>query len=348
MILKQKQFKPQTDPRLVAGDAAERQMAFYLQRVFGQAQDISVINDLRIEHAGEVAQVDHLIVSRWGLCIVESKSVTDSVHINAHGEWAREYHGKKQGMPSPVRQGEAQGRILKQLLTDNKPLLLGTLLGMLQKGFFYCPARVYVAISDSGMIQREMTLPEVMKADAVAPAIESWLKEQPTKNLKEFFSLSLKVETWSMSDDEAKCVADFLLAKHSPLGRTAPTETPSAQCSVIAEGQLCPECGTHKLLRKSLTRGDSSAREFLACAAYPKTCRGIFPLPITIETATKTVVVTAPVTTQANGYHAGDPCPKCGDGKLVKRKGKSEFLGCSNYRTKRCNFTDYREATLQA
>jgi ssDNA-binding Zn-finger/Zn-ribbon topoisomerase 1 len=352
MILKQKQFKPQTDPRLVAGDAAEKQMAFYLQRMFAQAQDIFVINDLRIEHAGEVAQVDHLIISRWGLCIVESKSVTDSVHINAHGEWAREYHGKKQGMPSPVRQGEAQGRILKQLLTDNKPLLLGTLLGMLQKGFFYCPARVYVAISDSGMIQRDMVLPEVMKADAVAPAIESWLKEQPARNLKEFFSLSLKVETWSMSDDEAKCVADFLLARHSPLGSAALTATPPAQCSVIAEGQPCPECGTHKLLRKSLTRADSPPREFLACAGYPKTCRGIFPLPNTMETAAgtaaKAVMTTTPAVTQAGVYQAGDPCPQCGDGKLVKRTGTSEFLGCSNFRTKRCTFTDYREAKLQA
>jgi ssDNA-binding Zn-finger/Zn-ribbon topoisomerase 1 len=59
-------------------------------------------------------------------------------------------------------------------------------------------------------------------------------------------------------------------------------------------------------------------------------------------------MVTAPVTTHANGYHVGDPCPQCGDGKLVKRKGKSEFLGCSNYHTKHCKFTDYREAKLQA
>ena len=348
MILKQKQFTPQTDPRMIAGDAAEKQMAFYLQRMFGQAQDIFVINDLRIEHAGEVAQIDHLIVSRWGLCIVESKSVTDSVHINAHGEWAREYKGKMQGMPSPVLQGEAQGRLLKQLLTENKQLLLGTLLGMLQKGFFYCPAKVYVAISDSGMIQREMTLPEVMKADAVAPAIESWLKEQPAKNMKELFSFSLKVDTWSMSDDEAKCVTDFLLARHSPLDRVASTETPLVRPAPIAEGQPCPECGTHKLLRKSLTRAGSPPREFLACAAYPKTCTGIFPLPHALKTAAEAVIVRKPATSQAIAYQAGDACPQCGDGKLVKRQGKSEFLGCSNYRSKRCSFTDYRDNKLSA
>lgn len=346
MILKQKQFTPQTDPRRVAGDAAEKQMAFYLQRMFGQAQDIFVINDLRIEHAGEVAQVDHLIVSRWGLCIVESKSVTDSVHINAHGEWAREYQGKKQGMPSPVRQGEAQGWILKQLLTDNKQLLLGTLLGMLQKGFFYCPTKVYAAISDSGMIQRDMVLPEVMKADAIAPAIENWLKEQPTKNMKEIFSLSLKVDTWSMSDDEAKCVADFLLARHSPLSSVVQTETPPIQLSAIAEGQTCPECGTYKLLRRSLTRVGSPPREFLACVAYPKTCAGIFPLPHAFETAVEAVVAGKPATSQTTAYQAGDACPQCSDGKLVKRQGKSEFLGCSNYPTKRCTFTDYRDNKL--
>jgi len=37
----------------------------------------------------------------------------------------------------------------------------------------------------------------------------------------------------------------------------------------------------------------------------------------------------------------GMPCPKCNDGKLVKRKAKTEFLGWSNY--PKCKFTDYRD-----
>ena len=120
MILKDKQFAPQNDPRLVAGDAAEKQMAYYLKRAFGSAKDIWVINDLRIEHEGEAAQIDHLLVSQCGLFIIESKSVTGSVHINARGEWAREYPNGKQGMPSPILQAEAQGHLLKQLLASNK------------------------------------------------------------------------------------------------------------------------------------------------------------------------------------------------------------------------------------
>ncbi|MDP2027854.1 nuclease-related domain-containing protein [Sulfuriferula sp.] len=348
MILKQKQFTPQTDPRLIAGDAAEKQMAFYLQRMFGQAQDIIVINDLRIEHAGEVAQIDHLIVSRWGLCIVESKSVTDSVHINAHGEWARECKGKKQGMPSPLRQGEAQGFLLKQLLADNAHVLLGTLLG-LQKRFGYCPIQIYVAISDSGMIQREMALPEVMKADTIAPAIENWLKERSS------FKAILTSTDWAMGTGEAKMVANFLVSRHAPLGvqrvssvNQIKAESQPHKPAAIAVDQLCPECGSHKLLRKSLTRAGSQPREFLACAAYPKACRGIFPLPRAAGDAIKTVVTLASAVTNTAVYLAGDACPKCSDGMLVKRKGKSEFLGCSNYRSKRCTFTDYRDDKLSA
>lgn len=75
MILKEKQFAPQADRRLAAGDAAEKQMAFYLRREFGNDKDVWVINDLRVCHKGEFAQMDHLLVSQWGLFVIESKTL---------------------------------------------------------------------------------------------------------------------------------------------------------------------------------------------------------------------------------------------------------------------------------
>lgn len=79
-------------------------------------------------------------------------------------------------MPSPVLRAEAQGRLLKQLLAANADRLLGRIAG-LQKGFGYCPVTVYAAVSGSGIIHRGVDLPQVMKVDAVAPAIKAWLKK---------------------------------------------------------------------------------------------------------------------------------------------------------------------------
>ena len=139
MILKEKQLINSQDPKIRAGEDAEKQMAFYLQRFFAKAKDCFVLNDLRIVHDGDAAQIDHLIVTKFGLFIIESKSVHGKIRINKQEEWSRQFNDSTQGMQSPVLQGEVQGKIIRALLIDNKHELLSKMLGLVQKGFKFCP-----------------------------------------------------------------------------------------------------------------------------------------------------------------------------------------------------------------
>lgn len=273
MILKDKVFSKHSDSRGIAGDASEKQMAFYLKRAFGLASDLYVMNDIRIEFQGEVAQMDHVIVSRWGLFIVESKSVSGSVHINSHGEWLREFKGSKQGMASPVRQAEMQSSLLKTYLQHHKERLRTTVLG-LQKWFAFCPINIYVAISDSGVIHRQIDLPEVMKADVVVTSIQSWLSKRTS--LKSILSLGKDSTDWFMSTDEARSVADFVLASH--VSRTPQLKNPpsvEAATPLIPEknkltysiGAACPNCKEGKLVAR---KGRKTNNDFLGCSNYPK------------------------------------------------------------------------------
>ena len=75
MILKEKNLKNSPDPKLKAGENAEKQMAFYLGRTFSNQEDCYIINDLRLIYKNDAAQIDHLIITQYGLFIVESKSV---------------------------------------------------------------------------------------------------------------------------------------------------------------------------------------------------------------------------------------------------------------------------------
>lgn len=274
MILKDKTFSIQSDPRVIAGDASEKQMAFYLKRAFSSAPDLYVLNDIRIEFHGEAAQMDHVVVSRWGIFIIESKSVSGSVRINAHGEWVRELKGNKQGMASPVRQAEMQSSILKAYLQHHKERLRNTMLG-LQKGFAFCPINIYVAISDSGVIHRQIDLPEVMKADVVVSAIQSWLSKRTS--LKSILSLGKDSTDWFMSADEARTVGDFLLASH--VSRTVPvkpaTNAEVATASSLPEknelaystGDACPNCKAGELVARKARKTNN---DFLGCSNYPK------------------------------------------------------------------------------
>ena len=354
MILKEKELINPSDPRQKAGEDAEKQMAFYLQRAFRKRDDCFVINDLRVIHDGDVAQIDHLVVSPFGLFIVESKSVHGTISINQHGDWKRTYGNDITGMPSPVLQAQEQGRILKELLRENTERVLGKFLfGKVQKGFHYCPISTYVAISDSGIIERGMDIPELFKADVVAGAItkqiagfESKANLISPKNL-----LSIEV-AWAMTKQEAKATAEFLVSQHQPMLRSVPANEENKKSFpeqiettfVPKVGAMCPKCNAHKLVRKSVSRSDGTETDYLACEGYPSSCNALFPLVAISSIPRKSeaaISVVAESPTAATVYIEGHSCPRCKDGKLVRRKGKTKFLGCSNF--PKCKFTDYRD-----
>jgi hypothetical protein len=174
MIVKPYVDREERDQRRSAGRRAERQMAHYLDRQFREHTKLHVLHDVRIEHGGDVAQMDHLVVHGFGVAIVESKSVSTSVRINAAGEWERRWGRQWRGMPDPIRQGERQGLVLKRLLTSRQDELLDKVIGLFQGTFHAMALDVFAAISDDGTIQRAKPgqEPRVMKADAIPEAIE--------------------------------------------------------------------------------------------------------------------------------------------------------------------------------
>lgn len=354
MILKEKELSNASAIKIRAGEEAEMQMAFYLNRSFRKSDDCFVINDLRIVHDGDAAQIDHLIVSKFGLFIVESKSIHGTISINKHGEWRRTYGAEATGVPSPVIQAREQGRILKEMLRENAELTLGKMLfGKIQKGYGYCPINVYVAISDTGIIERGMEIPELFKADTVSSAITSKLDEYSRK--AKIFApqniLSIEVP-WEMSKQEAQATAEFILSRNTPLrehgsARKVPKDAGAGveqtTSFVPKVGASCPVCGKGKLIRKSINRSDGTETDFLACQGYPGHCKALFPLVALAQQVTPQYAPEAVKPTIETVDGAGTPCPQCGVGKKVRRKGKNgkpDFFGCSNYGKTKCGYIE--------
>jgi Nuclease-related domain len=193
----------------LAGRKAEEQMAFYLRRFFGSSADVDVLNYLRIDLNGEVAQIDHLVLHPFGLLIVESKSVSNGVKIADDGQWMQYFNGRPSGMKSPITQAQLQGMLLKELLERT----------VKQKGFFdNVRLDVLVAISDSGTITwpKSGALPEVCKADQVPDRINNHIEQ----------SRKLRKEPDILTGEHRRAIADFLLEAHKPLERSATHATP--------------------------------------------------------------------------------------------------------------------------
>ena len=221
MILKELDPFASSDLLNKAGRHAEEQMAFYLRRAFADSPDLRVFNNIRLERSEDAAQMDHLILHRFGIIIVESKSVTSCVEINERGEWTRIWNGRPKGMASPVLQAHRQADFLRRELGDNAASLRGKFLGI-QTRFGAMPIDVIAAISDEGVIKQPKKAVEesVCKADQVSDRVRSIFERLKKEN--SLFTLSSS-GGYQLSEADVVRMSDFLLAQHKPLsGDAAP------------------------------------------------------------------------------------------------------------------------------
>jgi len=215
----EKDLEPFTgnDPLARAGRKAEEQIAFYLRRALADEPDIHVFNNLRLAQDGDAAQMDHLILHAQGLVIIESKSVSDSVEIDAHGRWTRWWNRRPQGMASPIRQAELQADFLLRYL-DRHALPLLAALSPRPVRFADRRIDVLVAISDRGRINvkkgAEMP-PEICKADEVIERLGAILSRGGG------LSRLLLGGAAALKPSERLTIAEFLLDHHTPVGGQA-------------------------------------------------------------------------------------------------------------------------------
>lgn len=114
---RQKKWLREELGRLRKGIQGERDSAYYLDQYFKDSENHVVLHDLRFVFEGDVAQIDHLVVSRaLGVYLIETKNYSGNVSINAHGEFTVDYDGDRFGVPSPIEQSHRHERVLLRLL----------------------------------------------------------------------------------------------------------------------------------------------------------------------------------------------------------------------------------------
>lgn len=228
MILKELDPFHGTEPFELAGRRAEEQMAFYLKRYFSESKKTHILNDFRFEYNGQSAQIDHLLIHRRGLMVIESKSVTSEVRINERGEWSRLWDGTWKGMPSPLQQAHIQLHLLWSVLDASNKELLGKLLGFIQRGFGAYRYDEFCAISDTGIVERPKpkAYPTVWKADQlcdkVLATLEKYEGQTTALGVGNTMFNPLNWGSWhkramfEFTEKEHTAISDFLLGMHKP------------------------------------------------------------------------------------------------------------------------------------
>ena len=345
-----------------AGLKGELESAYEIDFHYQASKNWMVIHDLRIECEGRVAQIDHLVINRFlEIWVCESKHFAEGIAINEHGECSAFYGNKPYGVSSPIEQNKKHIAVLESAFKAKMIDLPRRI------GFTISPSmNSLILVSNRARISRPKNkiagLDSIIKNEQIKGRIDKAIDSDNNPLL-----MAKLVGPGTLEDFARKLVglhkpiqfdwhAKFGLSKQShevkPIPPTlgnianldsAPEKAQNNSNNFIPRvGAQCPKCGQEKLIRKTIARGDGTETDFLACNGYPKTCKAIFPLVALVQEPPEPTYQSRIETNLDGGLVEGVPCPKCGNGKLVKRAGKGgrpDFLGCSSFAKTKCRFT---------
>ncbi|GAG76019.1 unnamed protein product, partial [marine sediment metagenome] len=100
----------------ILGWWAEKKVARFLSKL--NPKKYKIINNLMIETEGNTTQIDHLVISNYGIFIIESKNYYGWITGNDYGDWLLTIYRYKRKIINPIRQNYGHVQVLKNLLKD--------------------------------------------------------------------------------------------------------------------------------------------------------------------------------------------------------------------------------------
>ena len=244
LTAEQRKFASNEFWNLQQGIRGERDAAHYLDNHFAADANLAVIHDLRLVVDGEVAQIDHLLITRgFVFYLLETKHFNGNLAINEYGEFSVAYGtGKTLGIPSPLEQSRRHKNVLLKLLDK-----LG-IVGRTQKVPDF---RHVVLVNPKATIDRpdaaKFDSSNVIKADQFASWREKYVNTEV--GLLQTFGSMFNLRT----ADTVKAWAQQLCAEHRAVDQLALPEqlkpmasysaAPIVQAVATAKVASCAQCG---------------------------------------------------------------------------------------------------------
>ena len=106
-----KRYLPQ-----IKGSRGESKVAKLLRRL--DQNEYKVFNDVHLKYNERTTQIDHLIISTYGIFVIETKNYEGWIHGNENSEyWTQTFYKKKQKFRNPIKQNWAHIYFLKEILS---------------------------------------------------------------------------------------------------------------------------------------------------------------------------------------------------------------------------------------
>ncbi len=215
-----------------AGIRGEAESAYQIDFHLAASPNWAVIHDLRLEHSGRVAQIDHLLINRWMECyVLESKHFHAAIKITEDGEFLKwsDYKKTFEGLPSPLLQNERHIAVLRDVM---KTLDLPTRMGFRITFAFH----TFVLVSPTSRIDRpkKFDTSRVIKADQIKERI--WRDIDKENALVGIVKTAAKI----VSGDTVRDVAQQLANLHRPTTWPMPGSSSSAPAPTVKPTSAAP------------------------------------------------------------------------------------------------------------
>lgn len=217
----------------IKGWFGEKQVTWYLRKL---SEEYTVLNDIILHTETGTTQIDHVVVSPYGVFVIETKNYKGWIFGEEKStQWTQNIYGKKSNFMNPLRQNYAHVKAIKAALSQFPSL----------------PVIPIVAFSPNCDLKVK-TESHVVYFRQVPAVIHSY------------------TDKVAQSDDIATAVS--LLQNTNIRSTTVKKEhianvvAKKTAFENIAAGDTCPRCGGIIVLRSGKNG------KFLGCSNYPK-CR---------------------------------------------------------------------------
>ncbi len=198
-------------------------------------QDYVCLNDIMIENGKGTSQIDHIIISKYGIFVIETKFYSGIITGSEYGEkWTKNVYGHKYRFRNPLKQNYGHVKSLQKLLNVPES----------------CFIPVVVFVGDATL--RLKTKSVVLKSNQLNNYVETF--KSPTFTADEVSGI---IERINSANIESKIMRD----RH-----VATIRKRIKQDEIDIERGICPKCGA-ELVKRTGRYGS-----FLGCSNFPK-CR---------------------------------------------------------------------------
>ena len=204
------------------------------------------LNNVTIPTPNGTTQIDHVIVSRYGIFVIEAKNMNGWIFGNEKSaEWTQSFPGGKFRFQNPLRQNYRHTKCLSEFL-----------------GIEHNKFHSFV------MFWGESTFKTPMPENVLESGYSSYIKSKTEILLSndEVDQIVTAIQTGKLPRTWATWSQHIssLNARHSE---------PAQLQSALNHGELsCPKCGS-TMIKRSAKKGANAGNEFWGCSTYPK-CRG--------------------------------------------------------------------------